>query len=260
MPSTLENTMAGSNLYSVENYAEGYPDGIEFHYWQVARNQILNSILKGLPGGAGKILEIGCGRGFNVQFLRAHGFDCWGTELGPAPIVAGVKGYAFSNQDAFTLDATANIKIGADVQTILLLDVIEHIQDAPGFLKQVREHFPKLRHLILMVPARQEIWSNHDEHYGHFRRYDLTMLKLHAEGAGFQQIWARYLFKSLYLAARALLQVKKERDVLIRGPKPAMRALHALIARFLVLESWLLPSAMKGSSAISVCRVPEAQS
>ncbi|MBL7714599.1 MAG: class I SAM-dependent methyltransferase [Bdellovibrionales bacterium] len=247
----MEEIMSGSNLYSIENYAEGYPDGIQFHYWQQARNQILVQVLGEIPGGPGRIFEIGCGRGFNIQYLRDHGLDCTGSELAPAPILPEVAAFAVSSQDVFELPADRR----AGIQTVLLLDVIEHIQDAPGFLEKVRHAFPDLLNLILMVPARSEIWSNHDEHYGHFRRYDLALLKQNAEAAGFVEKSSGYLFRILYLAARILLKVQKKRDVLIRAPSPAVRWLHSVIARILVLESRLLPGFLYGSSAIGIYRV-----
>ena len=34
------------------------------------------------------------------------------------------------------------------------------------------------------MPARQEIWTNYDEFYGHFRRSDLPALRKEVEAAG----------------------------------------------------------------------------
>ena len=64
-----------------------------------------------------------------------------------------------------------------EVRTILLLDVIEHLEDPVAFLAELRSHFPALRHLLLTVPARQELFSNYDEFNGHFRRYDPALLR-----------------------------------------------------------------------------------
>jgi hypothetical protein len=46
---------------------------------------------------------------------------------------------------------------------ILLRDVVEHIEDAGTFLRDLLRAFPNARHVLIAVPARMELWSNYDE-------------------------------------------------------------------------------------------------
>ena len=59
------------------------------------------------------------------------------------------------------------------VTTLLVLDVIEHLEDPIAFLREVLSSFPDVSSLIVTVPAREELWSAFDDFYGHHRRYTL---------------------------------------------------------------------------------------
>ena len=61
--------------------------------------------------------------------------------------------------------------------TIVSLDVLEHIKDDK---KQIRKYYNSLKksgHLILIVPAFQFLYSNFDKDINHFRRYDKRIIK-----------------------------------------------------------------------------------
>jgi len=254
-PTHANGAPFGSNQYTVENYSEGYPDGINDHYWNHARNLILVDLLhKWGVGDDERILEIGCGRGFVVEYLRRAGFDCYGSELAPAPVADTVKSFVYASQDAYLLPEDFR----GTIRHVLLLDVLEHIEDTHSFLQAMRKAFPNLKRVIFMVPARKEIWSNHDVHYGHFRRYDRDLIRKHCEEGGFKVAWSSYLFHSLYLAARVLMKLKGERDVNLRAPSGLAILIHRLISWILVGESAALPGSWPGSSVIAVAQVIDA--
>ena len=64
--------------YSDAQYLANYPDGIEHYWWTRARNQVVQRLIRGLPQTAGRVIEIGCGRGVVVDSLRDSGIDCTG--------------------------------------------------------------------------------------------------------------------------------------------------------------------------------------
>ena len=69
----------------------------------------------------------------------------------------------------------------------VMVNVLEHIEDDVAEL--VRLHgllSPVKGHLCLLIPARQEIFSDLDAHFGHFRRYDRSGLRKKLERAGFE--------------------------------------------------------------------------
>jgi hypothetical protein len=234
--------------FTQEHYAEGVPAGMEFHYWNFARNMYLSHLLKSCVDKDEVILEIGCGRGIVVEYLRAQGLNCFGSEIANAPVPDKLKKCIFSPQDATTLPA--DFREG--VRIVLLLDVIEHIEDAGVFLAQIRRSFPNMRKLIVMVPARKEIWSNFDSYYGHHRRYDPALLMEHLSEGGFSPEPCGYFFHILYWVMRVLLPFKPERPVILSAPSALMRPIHYFFAKMFLLEGVLLPRHWLGSSLLTM--------
>jgi SAM-dependent methyltransferase len=167
--------------FSEVQYDEAYPDGIEQHFWHLARNRLVEATLRQGADRKGRVLEIGCGPGLVLQYLRGRGFDCWGCELGDPPLPDAIRPFVLVKRDFRDLDPAFR----RDTNSLLLLDVLEHIPDDTEFLRALVAAFPQSRSLILTVPARGELWSNYDDHYGHFRRYDQARLAAVLDEAGF---------------------------------------------------------------------------
>jgi hypothetical protein len=135
------------------------------------------------------------------------------------------------------------------IEIIVLGDVIEHLAEPVAFLRSLLQAFPALKGLVLAVPARAELWSNYDEYYGHYRRYDLAGLRRNAEDAGLSVAGLQYMFRLLYPAARLILMTRGKRDTRMRAPG-AMRLVHRIAAALIVADYWLLPPRVYGTSAI----------
>ena len=90
--------------YTQSQFHENYPQGIENHFWHLARNHLIASTLSRSLPDPGRILEIGCGPGIVLRHLREIGFDCWGCELGAPPLPEPLRPFVFLEQDCFQLD------------------------------------------------------------------------------------------------------------------------------------------------------------
>jgi hypothetical protein len=235
-----------STAFDAAHYRQAYPDGYADHYWHIARDGIVLDALRArVPAGA-TCLEIGCGRGHFVPVLRGRGYDAHGVELGTPEVLREAAPYVRTGVSFADLPAAMR----QGVSCVLLLDVIEHLADAPTFLAEVRASFPNLATLVVTVPARPEIWSNYDDHYGHFRRYTVRTLGDELRRGGFCVGDMRYAFRSLYLAALALRCLGAGRGVVHEAPRAG--GLHRAIARALLIETRLLPRSLPGSSLVSV--------
>jgi SAM-dependent methyltransferase len=249
----LSNT---ETAFTNEQFLDAYPDGYGDHYWTIARSQMVLGEIRRIEKETGvklsRILEIGCGRGFVVQFMRSAGRDCYGVELSKiTDPLEEVEPYLFSGIDCVDLPADFRNEVDA----ILLLDVIEHVDDPVDFLSNIRRAYANAKWVVIHVPARMEIWSNFDSHYGHFRRYDPEMLKDHINRAGYSLLRSRYCFILQYLVMWILAQLAGGRRPLARG-RPRPKFVHRAASYFFRAESRLLRrTGIYGSSLLGVAKV-----
>jgi hypothetical protein len=138
----------------------------------------------------------------------------------------------------------------------LLLDVLEHLDDPRAFLTQVHARFARLGRVLVTLPARQELWSNYDEHYGHKLRFDPSSLANVVTASGFALEDYGYFFHALYAPARAMAVLARPRPITVHAPRGAMRALHSLVGAVLALEERLVPRVIRGTSLWATLSVP----
>lgn len=231
--------MPEASAFTNQQYDEAYPKGIEHNFWHQARTHevklAVGDALKalGLPSDS-KILEVGCGPGIVVAGLRAAGFNAHGVELAkPEPLPAAA---AYLQTGASALEQTPTFT--QDVRVLLLLDVIEHIEKPADFMRDLLTAYPQTQAVIVSVPARPEVWSNYDTHFGHYRRYTGLALKQDLSQAGLTHIKMRPLFALLYGAALVLTLLKRQRSLEQRAPRNL--PLHKLVGLYFRLEARVL--------------------
>jgi SAM-dependent methyltransferase len=235
--------MERETYFSVEQRHHSYPPGYEAHYWHIAKHRFVDRLLRGLERAP--LLDVGCGMGTYVRHLRAAGYEAFGVERRlPAP-----AGFLF---DGDLADVPR--EVAGAIGTVLLSDVIEHVEDERALLARCVEHLPALRHIVITVPARPELWSNYDRYYGHFRRYTLQSLRRAVSGGRISVLRSGYFFHLLYLPAW-LLARSSGREIAIDAPAKAAAPFHRLLGGLLTLESRWLPAALPGTSAFAVCTV-----
>jgi SAM-dependent methyltransferase len=75
---------------------------------------------------------------------------------------------------------------------IYTINVLEHIEHHGEIVKELYKKLKPGGRLKVFVPARQEIFSNMDEHVGHYRRYDKKLVRQILEDAGLRVTDCRY--------------------------------------------------------------------
>lgn len=145
----------------------------KFHWWWAGRQELIKNLLK--SENPKNILDVGCGTGETLSFLKT---------IFPRARLTGVdassqavrytrnRGHEAKVADALHLPFADN-----SFDTVLLLDVIEHIRDDAKVIKEARRVLKSGGTIIITVPALQIIWSAHDINQGHFRRYTRRRLR-----------------------------------------------------------------------------------
>ncbi|MEP4146711.1 MAG: methyltransferase domain-containing protein [Halioglobus sp.] len=241
-----------AEVYDREGYSAGYPIGIENHFWHRARNDLVYRWLRRELSHDEVVLDVGCGIGLVVADLRGRGMNAQGVEMGEAPVMPTALGHVETGLDLFNLEAAHKKTVNA----ILLLDVIEHMADRGSFLQRIAEEFPNCRTLLVTVPARMELWSTFDEHWGHHLRYNRKQLNAELTAAGFTPLRTAYFFQWLYLASLTMRLLRMPRDNAFKPIKPGTVSslFHGLVGAVTRLENRIMPGRLPGSSIACIAR------
>lgn len=162
-----------------------------------------------------RLLEAGCGDAYVASSIATYWPQqhVWGYD--PFFDAETLQLLRDRYRDCENLKLIASLgdlpKDGPPINTVTLLDVIEHIEDEVAALREIRQHSgvaPDAMYLIT-VPAHQSLFSSHDVFMKHFRRYDKKLLSQRLAAAGLEVIEMRYFFFSLLLPR--WLQVRREK-------------------------------------------------
>lgn len=165
--------------------------GINRHPWELSRVECVIKEVINYHNGK-NILDIGCGDSYLDYKLideikdinKIYGIDIHAKKeinIGKYSIVNDYKKLKNKKFD-----------------TILMFDVLEHIENDSKFLEDTV--IPLLKNdgrIIITVPAYQFLFSNHDKELKHYRRYNIKMFKELSLKLGFKIVNYHYFYSSL---------------------------------------------------------------
>jgi SAM-dependent methyltransferase len=153
------------------------------HWWYQGRRRVLERAIERLhlPAGA-RILDAGCGSGRNMVDLARHG-AVTGVELSETSVRLARERNAGEVVEGSVMDTPFD---DDTFDLTVSLDVIEHLEDDVGALRELRRVTKPGGALLVTVPAYQWLWSGHDEINHHHRRYNRRTLLAPAQSAGWQ--------------------------------------------------------------------------
>jgi SAM-dependent methyltransferase len=137
------------------------------------------------PAVRGDVLEVGCGTGNFTGLLARHANSVTAVDLDGEFIATAQQRWRHEPSITFRCcDATTeHWNIGFD--TIVLLDVLEHVEDDIGFLRSLRRALRPSGTLVLKVPSGNWLYGSMDQAIGHYRRYSKKTLRNALHSVGF---------------------------------------------------------------------------
>jgi SAM-dependent methyltransferase len=201
-----------------------------------------------------KVLDVGAGSGFfSRQLLAASSVDeAWCVDLNyldESDISESGKPIHFRK----SID-----RVDADL--VLLMDVLEHVDDDAGLL---REYIGKARAdatFVISVPAFNFMWSPHDDFLGHKRRYTLADIEKVVAACGLRVESSTYFYAAVFPIAFAVRMFRKlfgAKRAPMSDMKTHARPVDAALYTMSTAELGLLPhNRAFGLTAFCVARKP----
>ena len=143
-----------------------------------------------------KILEVGSGTGNITSFLLCYPRV---VALEPDLISARKAARRFYNHHNVQVipetleDYTQQASNGASFDTVICLNVLEHIEDDVYALCCMREHLAADGKVVILVPALGALYGALDRSLGHYRRYNKRHLRRKFHQADLQIIKSYYM-------------------------------------------------------------------
>jgi len=181
----------------------------ESHWWYVGRRRIIRSFVKEICDQTGnrrpQILDVGCGTGANLFMLAELG-EVEGVDISPQTI-AFCQARGLSNVRLGAAEALPYDDNQFDLVTAL--DVVEHLDDDVGALREMRRVIRPGGRLLLFVPAFMFLWGLQDEVSNHRRRYRLPELRRAVVAAGFEIERTTYANITFFVPTLVVRQVMR---------------------------------------------------
>jgi SAM-dependent methyltransferase len=160
------------------------------HWYYASKARALQSCLG--RRDPGRILDVGAGSGFFSKMLLRRTTATSATCVDP--------GYPRDWSEAVDGKPLAFQRTSpvADADVVLLMDVLEHVDDDVGLLREYAATARPGTRFVVSVPAFGWLWSSHDEFLEHRRRYTLGQLLQVMSDAGLADATGFYFFGVLF--------------------------------------------------------------
>ena len=188
-----------------------------------------------------RVLEIGCGVGNFTQHLLKKSLvvavDIEGSCIDRmAEAFPGCPNLVTCRLDVQDPDFIALRRY--DVDSIVCLNVLEHVRDDALALRHMHAVLPSGGRVVLIVPAFEALYGPIDRRLGHFRRYSKRSVRALARSTGYAAVSLRYMnvigFFGWHMNAHLLRYTEQSASqirIFDRCCVPVMRR----------IESWLAP-------------------
>jgi len=160
------------------------------HNWKAYYRGVIDPYIKG------EVCEVGAGLGGTTTALLNDAAATWlavepDRELS-SQIEHELSGHPQAQKVSVLHGTLDDVGTGRFFDTILYIDVIEHIEhDKAEFEKAARRLRPG-GHLIILVPAFNFLYNAFDKSIGHYRRYNKSMLRAIARDSDLDNIRLDY--------------------------------------------------------------------
>jgi SAM-dependent methyltransferase len=169
------------------------------------------------------ILDVGAGSGFFSRHLLAQSAakEAWCVDISYD-----------ADSDATEAGKPLHFRRHVDsvnADLVLLMDVLEHVDDDVGLLRDYVQKVPSGAHFLISVPAFQLLWSGHDDFLEHKRRYQLLQIEDTVKRAGLTVKHGAYYFGAVFPIAATIRLFDKWIRKGYQQPRSQLSQHHPLV-------------------------------
>jgi len=140
-----------------------------------------------------RVLDLGAGIG-SVTARYAAGREVVACDRSDTCVAALHRRFdASSNVTVVQGDLTDLSDFGERFESIVMLNVLEHIEDDVGVLSSLRALLQPGGRIVIYVPALNALYGKMDRQLGHYRRYSKRSFREIAPDAGLEIVTLRYV-------------------------------------------------------------------
>ncbi len=228
------------------------------HWWHIGRRKIIagfvEEICRRVTDRRPRILDVGCGTGANLLMLSKYG-DAEGVDISEDAL-------AFCRDrglDKVRLGAGEELPYDdATFDLVTALDVVEHMDNDLGGLKEMRRVLRPGGRVLLFVPTFMFLWGLQDDVSHHRRRYRLSQLRRVLEEAGFEIERTTYANITFFIPILLIRQLMRVTGIKVESENNInVSAFNGVLGKLLGAESWILRymNLPFGVSGLCVARV-----
>ena len=184
---------------------------------------VVRDALVGLPAGT-RVLDLGCGNGSFLSLFRGRGWELFGSDFATAGVAIARR--SFPDIQFVLADATRQpweqwfVEQAGSFDAIISTEVIEHVYDSRGFLKNAQAllkpggrlvistpYHGYLKNVFLAVSGKMDSHFTALRHHGHIKFWsrktfttlltEVGFVGLRFYGAGrFPRLWKSMVFRA----------------------------------------------------------------
>lgn len=205
-----------------------------------------------------RILDAGCGLGNFSAIAKKNAEYVLCVDLSKENIHVLKQRFKDSNVVEIAqvdLERNSNFFRDKQIDTIVCLDVLEHVFDDVALLRSFFKIIQTGGHLLIKVPACHWLFGSIDVASGHYRRYSLEELRNKAESTGWEAIKVDYMNIAGVMPYWVKSCVLKKRANFSRTFKPwQLKVIRWLVPILKILDKMTGPPI--GQSAILIAHKP----
>ena len=157
-----------------------------------------------------RVLDVGAGLGANTTYLLGPGQESWLCLEPDTALCTQIPGMLADHPQKDRVSARngtlRDLGPEAVFDTIIYIDVLEHIEDDGGEMRAALGHLQPGGKIIVLSPAHPGLYTEFDRAIGHFRRYTRRSLRACTpEGSRLVKLFALDSFGLMASVANRLL-------------------------------------------------------